>query len=231
MSCDLDPRLRDLLAGEYVLGMLKGSARRRFENLLHDDSRLRRDVRAWERRLALLAVELPAIAPPREVWRKISREITPAPKRRLTQRVIGLLPAAALPRVVAAAALLVVAVLLVPFGGVWNVQPPLHGLTIAEQGAQPMWLVRHDPSGHLHVRAVSPPTLEPGTACMLWLISPGGEVHGLGPLPENGEALIKLPLSVGSRLHEAFVVVSVEPAGTVRDTPSGRLLYQGAWRG
>lgn len=44
--------LRELLSGEYVLGLLRGGARRRFERLLIEDARLRGEVVAWEEKFA-----------------------------------------------------------------------------------------------------------------------------------------------------------------------------------
>ena len=45
------PELRDRLAAEYVLGTLRGRARRRYQRLLRDDLVTRVDVTRWEQRL------------------------------------------------------------------------------------------------------------------------------------------------------------------------------------
>ena len=50
-----DPELRDRLAAGYALGTLRGRARKRFERLLAEDSRLAELTEDWELRLNLLA--------------------------------------------------------------------------------------------------------------------------------------------------------------------------------
>ena len=41
-----DPRVRETLAGEYVLGTLHGPARQRFERWFKEDAQLRRLVKS-----------------------------------------------------------------------------------------------------------------------------------------------------------------------------------------
>src|ERR1700693_4918728 len=46
-----DPKLRDLLAGEYAMGLLPPRARARFERLMAGDAGLQRLVADWQERL------------------------------------------------------------------------------------------------------------------------------------------------------------------------------------
>lgn len=65
------PELLDRLASEYVLGTLRGRARRRFEQVLLALPTARVAVGEWEQRLAQLAEPVPPLAPPERVWRAI----------------------------------------------------------------------------------------------------------------------------------------------------------------
>lgn len=65
------PQLLDRLASEYVLGTLRGRARRRFEQLLRNLPAAQEAVRAWEARLAPLASVVPPVRPPARVWAAI----------------------------------------------------------------------------------------------------------------------------------------------------------------
>lgn len=67
------PELLDKLASEYVLGTLRGRARRRFERLLALHPAFRVAVLVWEERLAGLAVSVPGVAPRPQVWQAIER--------------------------------------------------------------------------------------------------------------------------------------------------------------
>jgi len=69
------PELADRLAAEYVAGLLRGPARRRFEALLPAHPALRGAVRAWQDRLMpLTAVVAPQVPSP-EVWQRIEARI------------------------------------------------------------------------------------------------------------------------------------------------------------
>jgi anti-sigma-K factor RskA len=66
-----DPEMLDDLAAEYVLGTLRGPARKRFERLIESDPELARRVDDWAKRLDPLAEAAPAIDPPARSWAAI----------------------------------------------------------------------------------------------------------------------------------------------------------------
>ncbi len=69
------PERADRLASEYVLGTLRGPARRRFETLLPAHPVLRRAVKRWEERLVVLAASEPGVEPPPRVWQGIEQRL------------------------------------------------------------------------------------------------------------------------------------------------------------
>ncbi len=71
------PELLDRLAGEYVLGTLRGRAKRRFEQVLAATPAARTAVRDWQDRLAPLAQSVAAVAPPARVWHAIEARTAP----------------------------------------------------------------------------------------------------------------------------------------------------------
>lgn len=80
------PELLDKLASEYVLGTLRGRARRRFEKLLLSLPAARAAAGEWERRLARLAEPVAAVPPPEHVWRAIDARIASPAVRAATKR-------------------------------------------------------------------------------------------------------------------------------------------------
>ena len=69
------PELADRLAADYVLGTLRGPARRRFEALLPAHAALRTAVSAWQDRLLPLSIALPPVRPSPQVWQRIEARI------------------------------------------------------------------------------------------------------------------------------------------------------------
>lgn len=69
------PELADRLAAEYVSGLLRGAARRRFESLLPAHPGLRGAVRGWQDRLMPLTAVIEPIQPSAQVWKRIEERI------------------------------------------------------------------------------------------------------------------------------------------------------------
>lgn len=66
--------LVDRLAAEYVLGTLRGGARRHFERWLRSPQ-VRVMVHEWEDRLAGLEPDPQPVAPPPQAWKGIERRL------------------------------------------------------------------------------------------------------------------------------------------------------------
>ena len=96
--------LVDRLAAEYVLGTLRGGARRHFERWLRSPQ-VRIMVHEWEDRLAGLEPGTQRVAPPAQAWEDI--------EQRLELRREARVPAWRWVAIAAAAALLAVAAVVV----------------------------------------------------------------------------------------------------------------------
>ena len=80
------PALLESLASEYVLGTLRGPARRRFERVLASLHNARMAVATWEARLHPLAQSVPESAPSVQVWKRIESHINGARAQRTAAR-------------------------------------------------------------------------------------------------------------------------------------------------
>lgn len=80
------PELLDRLAAEYVLGTLRGPARRRFDELLRELPAARDAIAAWEAQLNRLSSVVPATAPPKRVWDAIAERTGTRPGATSTLR-------------------------------------------------------------------------------------------------------------------------------------------------
>jgi len=65
---------RDLLAAEYVLGVLSAAERRQAERRLEADLAFQREVAFWEERLGGLADSISPVTPPLDGWSRIVAE-------------------------------------------------------------------------------------------------------------------------------------------------------------
>ncbi|UCX04067.1 anti-sigma factor [Shewanella glacialimarina] len=67
-----DPELTEALAAEYVLGTLRGQARRRFQKLMMQIPSLRESTWLWEQHLHGMSDNLTPVEPEARVWKQIS---------------------------------------------------------------------------------------------------------------------------------------------------------------
>lgn len=216
-----DPELRDRLAAEYVLGTLHGRARRRFQTLMVRDPWLRREVHAWEQRLAPLAMTLDEERPPARVWRGIRREIRPVST---TRRWLWPLATAASAM---AAVLLAVLLMLQQAADVGGSYVALLG----EDPAQPRWIVQVDADARrAQISAIDPVSPAQGRAFELWVlpVEEDAPPRSLGLLPRTGERSVVVPDPVTlPRGLEQGLAVSVEPeGGSPTGLPTGEIVYR-----
>ena len=72
---------REILAGEYVLGLLDGAAKEAFERQMDDDAGLALAVARWRIRLAPIDATVRPIEPSAELWQRIEGRLDRAPAR------------------------------------------------------------------------------------------------------------------------------------------------------
>jgi anti-sigma-K factor RskA len=202
--------LVDRLAAEYVLGTLRGRARRRFERWLLSPQ-VGALVKAWEDRLSGLEPTLHGVTPPPTVWRGI--------ENRLGLRRLSRAPATRWLAVAAAAVLfaLVGVFALREFG----TQPVTQQAFIESDPQTIYWrveLLGDNREISLHVHKVH--DLPPGKSHELWVIPAGGGAPvSLGLLPHTGDHHRVLTAAQRAALAGAkTLAVSVETAG---GSPSG----------
>jgi len=217
------------IAGEYVLGTLRGRARRRFERLRERDAYYCNMADEWESRLGPLAESLPETDPPPEVWARISLRID-APKtgaglwdRLVFWRGFGL----------AAAALAASLLIFVAVGQLSG--PPDSTLRrvaiLTDKSKSASWLITVMGDGRrMNVTALQPVTVPKDRSLELWLITiPGETPRSLGLMPRAGRRMLTVPREVARLWPRATVLaITLEPAGGWKPgTKTGPALYTG----
>src|ERR1051325_5858034 len=204
-----NPQLRELLAGEYVLGTLAGPARVRFERLMREDPRLRDVVAKWEGRLGPMTEAVPPIAPPKHIWKEIERRTAPKTRESAWQRVGFWRPLA----LVATAFTVVLAVyVFLAIEKPVTETPRTYVAVLNDQQAQPTWLVSAADFDRITVKVLKPAPTDADRVYELWLL-PGGDKppRSLGLLPENGSKTVDVPAELRTAMAAGKVLaVSVE---------------------
>lgn len=240
----LKPQLLPALAGEYVLGSLKGAARRRFERLLATESAVQAEVARWQARLQPLADRLEPVEPARRVWSRIEARIgsraeaVPMPT---SAGVLGALVSAWWRRLAFASSALAGVLVAVLF---LRAPPPERPpQTVAVAPAWDMWSVllstdnkpqiivcAEKSKRYLWVMVNRPQAIAADRSLELWMLPEGGQPRSLGLVPADGVHKIELATTVGERLGQVpALAISLEPAGGSKTgLPTGPVLYTGA---
>jgi anti-sigma-K factor RskA len=216
--------LRNALAAEYVLGTLRGSARKRFQQLIMQYSAIRETTWIWEQHLNVMGGRVAPIAVDDKVWRGITQRLGFVSEEQGSTAEIIHMPSSARSRwmgisSLATAAAIVMAVLL------WRQQaPPTMPIPAAQQvavmqskDAQPLWLIEVK-ANTLEIQATSNITKRNNNDYELWMVAKDGRPPvSLGLLPQSGRvSLAKHPLF--DQLDIAVLAVSLEP---LNGSPTG----------
>lgn len=218
-----DPRLQNLLAGEYVLGLMRGAARRRCERLMMESAGLAAEVAAWEERFAAWALRLKPVDPPAYLeWRLLGRV-------RKDSRPRGERLRNTFWRSWAVAATVVLAIVMVTqkFTPPAEVKPAEFALMSDAKGT-PLWLISvHPEANRVDMKVVTPNPVPAGKSYELWMIPDGGKPVPMGLMNETGVASETVPPELLARLAGAkALAISLEPkGGSPTGQPTGPVLW------
>ena len=248
------PQLIDMLAAEYVLGTLRGGARRRFQRYAEHDPSIRRAVDEWQRRISPMAELAAPRMPSAAVWEAIERRLGLTSAREAARpRAVAEVPARpsrglfgnlafwrgwAIGVTVLAAVAVVVAVRsLLPSSTTPPAAPTVaqqpevtvsHVAVLNNQDAHPVMLVAWDEThSTMTLHPLGKLDLPPGRAMELWGIPASGHPVALGMLPDNGSGKV----TAGQQKPESYaaLAVSIEaPGGSPNpNAPSGPVVFSG----
>lgn len=225
-----NPALCDKLAAEYVLGTLKGGARRRFETLLRDDAALRRVRDEWQARLMPMAEFAPSQAPRAQVWRALERRLGIGRRHAGWQfwRSESLL----LWRTLGLGSLALTLLLALMLRSTLEDTPRIdHLAALTDERARTALVITADSAARrLEVRLLDAAPVAAGRSLQLWAVPKQGNPRSLAVLAGRGAQTLALTRdALGDDV--AMLAVSLEPLGgsPKPDGPSGPILYKGSW--
>jgi anti-sigma-K factor RskA len=232
------PELADRLAAEYVSGLLRGPARRRFEALLPAHPALRGAVRAWQDRLMPLTAVVEPQRPSPMVWQRIEGRIGGAAASVATaasEAPAGWWRQLAFWRGFSAVAGVAVLALTVLLANPGPVQPPIVVVLSAaapEPGSPAgavmpaSFVASISADGRAMVtKPLVNVSMEANRALELWSLPPSGAPRSLGLIAADKATVVKR----GKVLEgTSALAVSLEPAGgSPTGAPTGPVLYVG----
>ncbi|WP_026619618.1 anti-sigma factor domain-containing protein [Ensifer sp. WSM1721] len=224
-----DSRRDEVIAGEYVLGVLSAEDRRRVEARIATDRNFAAMVVRWRKNLASLDPAYEPAAPPRG-FAAIERISESSGAVGETSGLWSSLP---LWRSLAIASLTAVAALVISMLGVFGggSGTPLVA-ELAGQGT-PVSLVAEFNTGSGRVR-LTPAAAGQGEerSLELWLIKGSDPATSLGVLPQSGQGEILLSPGMRAKFTAgSTLAVSVEPlGGSPTGSPTGPIIARGTTR-
>ena len=223
-ACDSDqpPKDLDLLAAEYVIGLLTAGEMHEVEAEALANPTLAASIMGWQARLHPMTEAVPPVPPPAEVWQRIQATIgfvraakpfSPRPWRRW-----GSAPAWRGALIGAVCTAVIGGAILGPKR--WTSPPEIAAL-LSPDDADPAYKVEMTADGIATVVAINP-SAGSDRSLQLWTLD-GVTPISLGLLPLRGRYEIKKKLVPGAKL-----LVSEEPkGGSKTGSPTGPVVYQG----
>jgi len=241
-----EPPSDDLLAAEFVVGVLDADARRRVQSRVDAEPAFAGLVAAWEQRFAALLAEIDPVTVPAHVWLRLRTRLGWSPvegARRGVWQDVNFWRAAT--AVAAAAAIAVVVVGRIPQAPTPTPAPPQVAVQPApaaeEAAAKPVTLLAHEDGtpgwlasvdvarGSVLMVPIPAPADAQGRVPELWLIPAGEAPVSLGLVSIDKSHTVSVPaairraLAVGSTL-----AITLEPqGGAPQGIPTGPIIVKG----
>jgi anti-sigma-K factor RskA len=216
----------DMLASEYVLGVLPTAERQAVARRMEKDAHLRARVRFWDEKLVGLSRAVDPVIPPSQILKDIEAKLF-AP----TTQPSGFWKSLWLWRGLSLASLAG----LIAVSALYTLQPqspPVTGPTfasvIASDSNQLKVLAIYDQSkGQLRLERTSGEAV-PGRDLELWLIAGSSKPVSLGVMPVSQTGNVNVNDSLKLLLGNAILAVSDEPkGGSPTGQPTGTVLATG----
>lgn len=241
----------DLLAAEYVLGLLQPEARRQAQARLELDPAFAAEVGMWEARFAPWLQAIPAVAVPAELWARIRATLwqheLPARAETIATSARGSLwDSMAFWRGLAAGGFAVaaasVAALLLTTQRLPAPAPAPAPVVVAPAPAAPMVVsLRNDDGTTAYTATIDatngtltlvPVQLggDPSLSPELWLIPAGGQPQSLGMVDRVNAMVVSIPAALRSAAGpDSLFAISLEPAGSsAHQAPTGPVVAKGS---
>ena len=219
-----DPPGDDILAAEYVLGVLSQSERRAIERRIARDRVFASLVADWEAKLIPWAADTAPVQPPHQAWNRIESNL-PAVRRDAGEWWANL----GLWRGIAAGASAVALASVVALFVVLKGPAPQPLVATIEGGGHRHFIATID--GKRGTIAVVPAAYAADATRVpeLWLISPGEKPRSLGLLNAQQAVMLTIPANMrASAAEQAVLAVSLEPpGGSKTGAPTGPVIAQG----
>ena len=221
----------NLIAAEYVLGVLSAAERREVERRLAQEPALASEVAFWEERLAGLADTVAPVTPPQNGWSRIEAAIAGSPANAPSTSSVWQSLAFWRGFAIGSATLAAASIAALAYIGlVPTARAPLMA-TIAGSAGQPNFVAAVTATGNSLV--IVPATLltNDPRAIELWLIppGPGQRPHSLGLIQPGQPIRLNIPPDLLGRLtSDATLAVSLEPpGGSPTGLPTGPVIASG----
>jgi len=229
-----DFRRDEVIAGEYVLGVLSADDRRKVEARLVSDRNFAAMVDRWQSNLSSFDEAYEALAPPPRMLSASERRFIEQSRPASVGQRRGLWRSLALWRNLALASLAALAMMGASMAGLFEA-PTTKASLVAElsgKGNAIDLVARFDRvTGHLKLTPIA--AMQPEQKSLeLWLVNGNNPAISLGVLPQTGEGEIAVPSLYQERMSAGSVfAVSVEaPGGSPTGLPTGPFIAVGKAR-
>jgi len=214
----------DALCGEYLLGTLRGAARRRFERALREEPLVGLRLDHWQRTFTPRYAKMIEAQPSAKTWRRLERGLGLARYRAPWHARTGFWRGWAFAATAALAAAIGLQVLRPA------VEPSATIATLSGKAESPQVTALLSRDGRtLELRAARPVVAGPTQSYELWLLPRGGGAPiSLAVLGNLDSRFALAPAMVGRLSAGAKLAVSVEPAGgSPTGAPTGPVILVG----